>query len=326
MATVMGRPAAATEKARAAERRRRRRRSAWRRQLLALAFMSPWIIGFCAFFVYPVVSSLYFSFTEYDILTDPVWVGLDNYRFMFTSDGRFWTAVYNTAWIVAVIVPLQVAFGIATATVLIRVKQGVGFYRTVFFLPTMVPLVAAALGFVYLLNPGGPVNAVLGFLHLPEPLWFHDPAWTKPGLALMGLWMVGQTMIIFLAAQLDVPRQLYEAADLEGAGPFQRFRHVTLPMISPVIFFSVIIGVINGFRYFTEAYVVSKAGDWDNPVGSPQDSLLFYTSHLYNQGFEGFHMGYAAALSWVMFVVIMVCTLVLIRSSRRWVHYQGGFR
>jgi multiple sugar transport system permease protein len=326
MATVTGRPAAATEEARAAERRRRRRRSAWRRQLLALAFMSPWIIGFCAFFVYPVVSSLYFSFTRYDILTDPVWVGLDNYRFMFTSDGRFWTAVYNTAWIVAVIVPLQVAFGIATATVLIRVKQGLGFYRTVFFLPTMVPLVAAALGFVYLLNPGGPVNAVLGFLHLPEPLWFRDPAWAKPGLALMGLWMVGQTMIIFLAAQLDVPRQLYEAADLEGAGPFQRFRHVTLPMISPVIFFSVIIGVINGFRYFTEAYVVSKAGDWDNPVGSPQDSLLFYTSHLYNQGFEAFHMGYAAALSWAMFVVIMVCTLVLIRSSRRWVHYQGGFR
>ena len=326
MATVTGRPAAATEEARAAERRRRRRRSAWRRQLLALAFMSPWIIGFCAFFVYPVVSSLYFSFTKYDILTDPVWVGLDNYRFMFTSDGRFWTAVYNTAWIVAVIVPLQVAFGIATATVLIRVKQGLAFYRTVFFLPTMVPLVAAALGFVYLLNPGGPVNAVLGFLHLPEPLWFRDPAWAKPGLALMGLWMVGQTMIIFLAALLDVPRQLYEAADLEGAGPFQRFRHVTLPMISPVIFFSVVIGVINGFRYFTEAYVVSKAGDWDNPVGSPQDSLLFYTSHLYNQGFEGFHMGYAAALSWVMFVVIMACTLVLIRSSRRWVHYQGGFR
>jgi multiple sugar transport system permease protein len=326
MATVTGRPAAATEETRAAERRRRRRRSAWRRQLLALAFMSPWIIGFCAFFVYPVVSSLYFSFTKYDILTDPVWVGLDNYRFMFTSDGRFWTAVYNTAWIVAVIVPLQVAFGIATATVLIRVKQGLGFYRTVFFLPTMVPLVAAALGFVYLLNPGGPVNAVLGFLHLPEPLWFRDPAWAKPGLALMGLWMVGQTMIIFLAAMLDVPRQLYEAADLEGAGPLQRFRHVTLPLISPVIFFSVIIGVINGFRYFTEAYVVSKAGDWDNPVGSPQDSLLFYTSHLYNQGFEGFHMGYAAALSWVMFVVVMVCTLLLIRSSRRWVHYQGGFR
>ena len=133
-------------------------------------------------------------------------------------------------------------------------------------------------------------------------------------------------MIIFLAALLDVPRQLYEAADIEGAGPWQRFRHVTLPMISPVIFFSVVIGMIQGFQYFTEAFVVSKAGDQDNTVGYPQDSLLFYTSHLYQQGFEGFHMGYAAALSWVMFVVIMLSTLLLIRSSRRWVHYQGGFR
>jgi multiple sugar transport system permease protein len=326
MATVTVRPPAAPEKARAVERRRRRRRSAWRRQLVALAFMSPWIVGFSVFYVYPILSSLYFSFTRYDILTQPVWVGFDNYTFMFTSDGRFWTAVRNTAWVVAVMVPLQIAFGIGAAMVLTRVKRGLGFYRTVFFLPTMVPLVAAALGFVFLLNPGGPVNAVLGFLGLPEPLWFRDPVWAKPGLALMAMWMVGQTMIIFLAALLDVPRQLYEAADLEGAGPLQRFRHVTLPMISPVIFFSVVIGVINGFRYFTEAFVVSKAGDWDNPVGTPQDSLLFYTSHLYNQGFEGFHMGYAAALSWVMFVVIMACTLLLIRSSRRWVHYQGGFR
>jgi multiple sugar transport system permease protein len=326
MATVTVRPPAAPEQARAAERRRRRRRSARRRQLLALAFMSPWIIGFSVFYVYPILSSLYFSFTSYDLLSQPVWVGFDNYTFMFTSDARFWTSVRNTLWVVAVMVPLQIAFGIGTAMVLTRVRRGLGFYRTVFFLPTMVPLVAAALGFVFLLNPGGPVNAVLGFLGLPEPLWFQDPVWAKPGLALMAMWMVGQTMIIFLAALLDVPRQLYEAADLEGAGPFQRFRHVTLPMISPVIFFAVVIGVINGFRYFTEAYVVSKAGDWDNPVGTPQDSLLFYTSHLYNQGFEGFHMGYAAALSWVMFVVIMACTLLLIRSSRRWVHYQGGFR
>jgi multiple sugar transport system permease protein len=326
MATVTVRQPAAPEKARAVERRRRRRRSTWRRQLVALAFMSPWIIGFSAFYVYPIVSSLYFSFTRYDILTQPVWVGLDNYKFMFTSDARFWISVRNTVWIVAIIVPLQIAFGIGTAMVLTRVKRGLSFYRTVFFLPTMVPLVAAALGFVFLLNPGGPLNAVLGFLHLPEPLWFRDPTWAKPGLALLAIWMVGQTMIIFLAALLDVPKQLYEAADIEGAGPLQRFRHVTLPMISPVIFFSVVIGVINGFRYFTEAFVVSKSGDWDNPVGTPQDSLLFYTSHLYNQGFEGFHMGYAAALSWVMFVVIMVCTLLLIRSSRRWVHYQGGFR
>jgi multiple sugar transport system permease protein len=279
--------------------------------------------------VYPMAASLYFSFTHYDILSEPTWVGLDNYRFMFSSDGQFWPSVRNTMWIIVFLVPLQVLFAVGSAIVLTRVKRGLSIYRTIFFLPTMVPLVAAAVAWVFLLNPAGPVNRILGFLHLPEPLWFYDPVWTKPGLLLLGLWMVGQTMILFLAALLDVPRQLYEAADLEGAGPWQRFRHVTLPMISPVIFFSVVIGVIHGFQYFTEAFVVSSAGDatgLDHPVGYPQDSLLFYTSHLYQQGFEGFHMGYAAALSWVMFLVIMVCTLVLIRGSRRWVHYQGGFR
>ena len=261
MATVAERPPAASEQARAAERRRRRRRSARHRQLVALAFLSPWIVGFSLFYVYPMAASLYFSFTQYDILSDPVWVGLDNYRFMFTGDAQFWPAVRNTIWIIVFLVPLQVVFAIGAATVLTRVRRGLSLYRTIFFLPTMVPLVAAAVAWVFLLNPGGPVNRILGFLHLPEPLWFYDPAWTKPGLLLLGLWMVGQTMILFLAALLDVPTQLYEAAELEGAGPWQRFRHVTLPMISPVIFFAVVIGVIRGFQYFTEAYVVSQSGD-----------------------------------------------------------------
>src|SRR6266487_3343275 len=253
-------------------------------------------------------------------------VGLSNYRFMFTSDPQFWVSVRNTLWIMVVLVPLQVVFGIATATVLTRLKRGVSFYRTVFFLPTMVPLVAAAVGFYYLLNPEGPINRILKVLHLPQPLWFLDPRWTKPGLTMIGIWGIGQTMIIFLAALLDVPKQLYEAAEIEGANPLQRFRHVTLPMISPVVFFSVLIGMIQGFQYFTQAYVISKEGDRTNQVGFPQDSLRFYSSHLFHQGFEGFHMGYAAALSWVMFIVIMACTAVIIRSSRRWVHYQGGFR
>jgi multiple sugar transport system permease protein len=329
MATAAERTAAAAAPARAAERRRRRRRSALRRQGVALLFMAPWIIGFSAFYVYPMAASLYFSFTHYDILSQPSWVGLANYRFMFSGDGLFWQAVRNTLWIIAFLVPLQVAFGITTAMVLTRVKRGLSVYRTIFFLPTMVPLVAAALGFVFLLNPAGPINRILHLLHLPEPLWFYDPRWTKPGLLLIGLWMVGQTMILFLAALLDVPRQLYEAAELEGAGPWQRFRHVTLPMVSPVIFFCVVIGVIHGFQYFTEAFVISRAGDptgLNQPIGYPQDSLRFFTSHLYQQGFEGFHLGYAAALSWVMFLVIMSCTIVLIRGSRRWVHYQGGFR
>ncbi len=326
MATVAERPPAAPEQARAAERRRRRRRSAWRRQWVALAFMAPWIIGFSAFYVYPMASSLYFSFTKYDILSQPRWTGLSNYRFMFTSDDLFWVSLRNTLWIIVFLVPLQVIFAIVTASVLTRVRRGLTFYRTIFFLPSMVPLVAAALGFIYLLNPAGPLNRLLRLLHLPQPLWFIDPRYTKPGLTLIGLWGVGQIMIIFLAALLDVPRQLYEAAEIEGASPWQRFRHVTLPMISPVIFFSVVIGMIQGFQYFTQAYVISRSGDQTRPVGYPQDSLLFYTSHLYQQGFEAFHMGYAAALSWVMFIVTMTCTIVLIRGSRRWVHYQGGFR
>src|SRR6266498_1771768 len=326
MATVAERPTAAPEAARTAERRRRGRRSARRRLWVALAFMSPWIIGFCAFYVYPMASSLYFSFTRYSILEQPRWVGFNNYRFMFTSDPLFWVSVKNTLWLIAFLVPLEVIFAIAAATVLTRVKRGLPFYRTVFFLPTMVPLVAVALGFVYLLNPAGPINRILGLLHLPQPLWFVDPRFTKPGLLILGMWIIGQTMIIFLAALLDVPQQLYEAAAIEGAGPWQRFRHVTLPMISPVIFFSVIIGMIQGFQYFTQAYVISRSGDQTHPVGYPQDSLLFYLSHLYQQGFEGFHMGYAAALSWVMFIVTMTCTILLIRSSHRWVHYQGGFK
>jgi len=188
----------------------------------------------------------------------------------------------------------------------------------------MVPVVAATLGFVFILKPTGPIDIVLHWLHVPQLLWFQDPQWSKPGLVLLGTWGIGNTMIIFLAALLDVPTQLYEAADLEGAGPWQKFRHVTLPMISPVIFFSIVIGVIYGFQYFTEAYIAS--GGSPDGLGDPQGSLLFYPTWLFDQGFQSFHMGYASALAWMLFLIIMVCTIVLIRTSNRWVHYQGGFR
>jgi multiple sugar transport system permease protein len=272
-------------------------------------------------------ASLYFSFTRYDIVTPPQWVGLLNYRFMFTSDPNFWIAVRNTVWMILVSTPLSIAFAIGCAVVLTRPKRGTGVYRTIFFLPTMVPVVAAALGFTFILNPAGPINHALRFLHIPQPLWFQDPKWSKPGLVLLGLWGIGNTMIIFLAALLDVPRPLYEAADVEGANAWQRFRHITLPMISPVIFFSVVIAVIYGFQYFTEAYIASgvAAGGGDS-LGSPQDSLLFYPTWLYEQGFRSFHMGYASALAWMLFLIVMVCVVILIRTSRRWVHYQGGFR
>jgi multiple sugar transport system permease protein len=285
--------------------------------------MSPWIIGFAAFYLYPMLSTLYFSFTRYNSLSTATWAGLTNYKFMFSSDPQFWQSLRNTVWMILVSVPLQIVFAIGCAMVLTRPRRGLGVYRTFFFLPTMVPVVAATLGFLFILNPAGPIDHVLGFLHVPKPLWFQDPNWSKPGLVLLGLWGIGNTMIIFLASLLDVPRQLYEAADIEGAGPWQRFRHITLPMISPVIFFAVVTGVIYGFQYFTEGYVAAGGA---GSLGNPQGSLLFYPIWLYQQAFESFHLGYASAMAWMLFLITMVCTLILIRTSRRWVHYQGGFR
>jgi len=277
-----------------------------------------------------MLSSLYFSFTKYDLLSTPRWNGLGNYSFMFTRDPTFWKAIKNTLWIIAVGVPTRVVFAIFTATLLTKRRRSVGAYRTMFFLPSIAPAVAATLGFVYLLNPAtGPVNHLLGLLHLPKPLWFFDPTWSKPGLVLLGLWGVGDAMIIFLAGLLSVPAQLYEAADIEGARGWQKFRYITVPMISPVIFFSLVIGVIDGFQYFTQAYVAAAAISGPGQilfVGAPQQSTMFYSVYLYQQGFQNFHMGYASAQAWVLFVVTMICTVVLIRLSRRFVHYQGGVR
>jgi multiple sugar transport system permease protein len=304
--------------------RRRRNRTATRRRLAAAIFMAPWAVGFALFYVYPMFASLYFSFTQYDLLSQPRWTGLGNYSYMIHTDPAFWLAMRNTVWIVAISTPIQVLFAMSTAMVLTRVQgRGATIYRTIFFAPTMVPAVAATLGFLFLLNPTGPLDRLLGFLHLPQPLWFQDPHTAKPGLVLLAMWGIGNTMIIFLAALLDVPRSLYEAAEVEGANTWQRFRFVTLPMISPVIFFSLVIGVIYGFQYFTEAYV---AAGGSGSLGDPQGSLLFYGVYLYQQGFSYFHMGYASALAWVLFVIIMLWTLLLIWSSRRWVHYQGGLR
>jgi multiple sugar transport system permease protein len=223
-------------------------------------------------------------------------------------------------------VPAQIVFAVSIAWVLTRPKRGVGVYRTIFFLPYMVPLVAASLGFVFLLNPSGPVNRILGLLHLPQPLWFQDPRFSKPALVLLSLWAVGDLMIIFLAGLLDVPAHLYEAADIEGASGWQKFRHITLPTISPVMFFAVLIGVIGGLQYFTQGYIASAATSTGNQLGDPQGSLLFYTIWLYQQGFSSFHMGYAAALAWVLFLATLGCTVLLIKGSNRWVHYQGGPR
>ena len=274
--------------------------------------------------------SAYLSFNHYDLLSSPRWVGLANYRYLFTVDPQVWIAVRNTLWIIAVAVPLQVIFAFGIALMLSRARRGIGVFRTVFYLPALAPPVAATLGFVYILNPStGPVNTLLGYLGINGPLWFQDPAWSKPSLVALGIWGVGNTMVIFLAAILDVPRQLYESAELDGAGPLQRLRWVTLPSVSPVILFAVILGVIQGLQYFTQAYVAagvasgqaSQAADVTAAsLGYPLDSTLFYPVLLYQHGFSDFQMGYASAMAMLLLVVSFAVTLVIVVNSRRWVH------
>ena len=237
--------------------------------------MSPWIAGFGLFFGYPLVLSTYLSFTHYDLLSSPRWVGLANYRFLFEQDQQVWPAVKNTLWLMVVFVPLQVLFAFAVALMLSRARRGIGFFRTVFYLPALAPVVAATLGFVYLLNPAtGPVNTVLKHLGIQGPLWFNSPQWSKPSLALLGLWGIGNLMIIFLAAVIDVPRQLYESSELDGAGPLQRIRWVTLPTISPVILFAVVIGVIDSLQYFTQAYVAASVAEGTGSIGERDEPRL----------------------------------------------------
>ena len=207
---------------------------------------------------------------------------------------------------------------------LTRPKRGVNVYRTVFFMPSLAPTVGSALVFVYLLNPTtGPVNQVLEQIPgITAPLWFYDPTWAKPALVVLGLWGIGDAIVIYLAGLLDVPRDLYEAISIEGANAWQRFRYVTLPMMTPVIFFTLVIGVIDGFQYFDQAYVsASTAG---SGPGDPQNSLLFYGVWLYQQAFSYFHMGYASAMAWVLFLTTMAFTAGLLVTSKRWVHYRGG--
>jgi multiple sugar transport system permease protein len=328
--------AAQAAPATASGRRRAKRRAAWRRRGFVALFLSPWIVGFSVFFGYPLVMSAYLSFTSYDLLNPPRWVGLGNYRYLFNEDEEIWPAVRNTLWLIAFLVPLQVLFSFGVALMLTRAKWGNGLFRTVFYLPALVPPVAATLGFVYLLNPAtGPVNTILQKLGTEGPLWFNDPRWAKPSLVLLGLWGIGNTMVIFLAAILDVPKHLDESAQLDGAGALRRIRWVILPSVSPVILFAVVLGIIQALQYFTQAYVAasvaagqaSQAGSVSTlELGYPEGSTLFYPILLYYNGFRFFHMGYASAMAMLLLGVAFAITLVIIRNSRRWVHYQGAVR
>jgi multiple sugar transport system permease protein len=296
-----------------------------RRSLVTLALLAPALLGLLIFFVYPLIASVYYSFTRFDLVSPPQWIGLRNYEYLFTQDPNVWLATLNTLWFVVIWVPVKTGFALLVAGLLARARRASGFWRTVFYLPALVPPVASVVAFVFLFNPGtGPVNQVLAWFGIKGPLWFNDPAWSKPSLVLLGIWVMGDIMIIFLAALLDVPREQYEAASLDGASGLQKVRYVTMPSIAPVLLFAAVTGVIAAIQYFTEAAVASSVASGKAVVGQgistnlgyPDGSLLTYTQWLYVRGFGTYQLGYASALAVLLFVVAAVILVLLLRRFK----------
>lgn len=299
--------------------------------LRALAFLSPWLVGTGLFFVYPLLYTAWLSFTHYDGFTTPTWDGLDNWRFVLAHYPFFWPALRNTLWFVVVLVTLRVVAGLGLGMLVISVKRGSNLLRTLLYAPFLAPPVAGTLAFVFLLNPGtGPVNAILGHLGLPQPGWFNDPTWAKPALTLLALWGVGDLMVIFMAALLDVPRELYEAAELDGAGAVQRFRHVTLPHLRPIVGFAVITGVIATMQYYTEPLVAGQvasgqiggSGQQVEP-GYPSGSTLTLPQLVYNLGFQRFDIGAACVVALVLFALSMIFATLLMRRGGGFIEREG---
>jgi multiple sugar transport system permease protein len=300
------------------------RRRAKRRNLgAALVFLSPWIAGFLIFTAWPIIYSGYLSLTDYDVINDPNFVGFDNYVALF-EDPKIALALTNTILFTAVQVPLYVIVSLALAVLLNQAGRSSGFYRTVFFLPKMTPPVAVGVLFILLFNgQNGLINMVLGWFGIEGPSWTTDPNWVKPGLIIMSLWTVGASVIILLAALRGVPNELYESARIDGANFWQQTMRITVPMISPTIFFIVVVNTIAGLQTFDEAYT-AFFGSGNTTYSN--DAALFYVIYLFQQAFQFLHMGYASAMAWVLFLVIMVITAIQMWLSRRYVYYEQAPR
>jgi multiple sugar transport system permease protein len=302
----------------------------------AMLFVSPWVVGFICFVGGPILFSIVFAFTRYDVLAPAHYVGLQNFRHI-AHDPLFLQSLYNTCFMMLRI-PLMMGVSLVISILLDRGIRGLGFYRTACYMPAIMPIVATALLWWWIYNPNqGPINRSLEWLfatrpfewlaavithlghydkpfHFSAPLWLQDEAWAKPGLILMNLWQSGGAIIIWLAGLQSIPNQLYEAASIDGAGAWKRFRHVTLPMLSPYVLFNLVIGIIGTMRIFDEAFVMTRGG--------PNDSTLFYAYHLFRQAFQFFRMGYASALAWILFLIILALTLLQLWLSTKWVHYD----
>lgn len=298
-----------------------RRRSGWRRGPLwreavdGWLFILPWLLGFLLFTAGPMLGSAVMSFLEWEILTPPTWVGFANFRQM-AADPLFGLALYNTAYYTLLGVPLYLLASLLMALLLNLPLRAIPVYRTIFFLPSLTPTVANALLWVWIFSPDfGLANYLLGMVGLPPQKWLFDVNLAKPALILMGLWGIGSQMIIFLAGLQGIPQVLYEAASIDGANEWRRFWSITLPMLSPTIFFNLVIGIIGSFQVFTTAYIATQGG--------PQNATLFYVLYLWRNGFDYFKMGYASALAWVLLIIILLLTLLQFRLARRLVYYES---
>lgn len=291
-----------------------------KKEKIGYLFILPWLIGFLFLTAGPMLFSLFASFTNYDITSKFEFIGVANYSKMFNRDHLYWTSLLNTLYYVVFSIPITTVFTILIATLLRRERRGIRLLRTIYFLPSVLSGVGVYILWMQLLDPGtGLVNHVLSWIGIQGPSWLTDPEWTKSALILMKVWGVGGGMLMYISGMNGISNSLYEVASLEGAGPIRKFFNITLPLISPVIFFDVVTSFIGGFQIFQEAYVMSTNG-----TGGPANSLLFYNLYMWNKAFKSFDMGYAMAMSWVLFVIIMILTLINLKWGQRFVHYEGG--
>lgn len=279
-----------------------------------LFFVSPWIVGFCVFLAYPLIASIYFSFCDYSVLKSPVFIGLDNYKELF-QDELFWTALKNTLLYAVIAFPAGLMTALILAMLLNAKVKGMAAYRTIFFIPSLVPQVSLAVLWLWVLNgEHGVLNVVLSKVGITGPNWLSDPAWSKPAMVVMSVWGVGNAVLIYLAGLQDVPQQLIEAAELDGANGWQKTRNVTIPMISPVILFNGIMGIIGTLQVFAVPYIMF-------PNGTPARSTYFYAMYLFDNAFKYQKMGYASAMGWIMFLIVLALTLTSLKVSEKHVHY-----
>jgi len=277
--------------------------------------LTPWIIGFVAFTAIPIIISIALGFTEWTVTRPPRFIGLDNYIRMFTRDPLFVDSLRATLGYVAVSLPLKLIIGLGLALLLNLQIPGINFFRTVFYIPAVISGVAVSLMWIWLLQPDtGVVNTLLSYIGIQGPKWFWDPNWALPSVALMSVWRVGGASIIYLAGLQNIPAQLYEAAEIDGANAWRRFWRITLPLLTPVIFFQLIIELIDSFKVFTEAFVITRGG--------PLRATYFFLLYFYDEAFVNFNMGYASALALVLTVIILLTTVFVNYTSKRWVYYE----